>query len=121
MKPRFDIECGRCPRMCYVRISEKEDGTLQASGYGCHRGLDIANIEANRKRHAIKSYVPIEGSSKMLRVGLTRKVYDEISPRVMEEIGAYVAKLPVRRKQVLIEGVAGTKANLIALSTIKDA
>lgn len=120
MKPRFDIECGRCSRMCYVRVAEGEGGRLEASGYGCHRGLDIANIEIHRKRHAIKSYVSIEGSPYKLRVALTRKVYDEDAPRVMEEITSYVAKLPVRRKQVLIEGIAGTKANLISLMTIKE-
>lgn len=119
MTVRFEIECGRCIRKCSVRINETEEGVLEASGYGCSRGLDVANIEANRKRHKIISHVQVAGTDQMLRVGLTRKVYDEESPRVMEEILAYVAQPPIARKQVLIQGIGDTMADLVALESFK--
>lgn len=116
---QFEVECGRCPRVCHVRVSKTDQGVLEARGYGCRRGLDVANIEANRKRHAIKSYVKVKGSEKLLRVGLSRKVLDAQSPAVMKAIDAYEAELPVRRKQILIEHVGGTAAHLIALKSCK--
>lgn len=121
MKPLFQVQCGRCARNCAVRMNQLEDGSLEASGYGCERGLGVAFAEVDRKRHKIVSFVQVEGTPRMLRVAVTKKIDAEVAPQVMEEIVAYVAHAPIKRKQVLIPSIAGTDANLIALETIKDA
>ncbi len=116
---QFALECKRCHHRCNVKVYKRSTGVLEASGYACKKGLKYANLEANRKRHAIVYKLKVQGSKKRLKLGLSRKVTDEQAPLVMKLISELKLEAPIKKKQVLIKNIAGTKANLIALHSAK--
>lgn len=119
LQPWFEFICGRCMRNCSVRGYKDSQGELVVKGNGCHRGLDLGHIESRRKRHAIRTRVRIAGSERYLPVKLTRKIDDDKSVAVMKKILSLEVVPPLKKKQVLVEAIEGTSADLLALEKVE--
>ena len=111
------LTCICCPRGCQLTVDE-ENG-YKVSGNGCERGAEYGYTECTNPTRTLTSSVPVEGgdharcSVKTDKPIAKGKLFD-----AMKEVRAIRATAPLCRGDILICGIAGTDANLIACREI---
>jgi CxxC motif-containing protein len=119
-RPALDrLTCVLCPVGCELEVRGNEAGGLDVEGNQCDKGVPFAVEEVLYPKRNLATSVPVRGSeTKMVSVRLSDRVPREMIFPILAEIAALRPEVPVRRGQVLIAGVLGTGADVIATRTV---
>ena len=102
------VICTVCPMGC--RITVDADGMTQ--GNTCKRGEAYARQEVTEPKRTLTSTIATtDGRFVPVRT-------DRAIPQSIKEINNQSLLLPIRRGEIIIKGIGGTDANLIAARTI---
>lgn len=109
------ITCIICPAGCEIEVKKEDDEITNVSGYGCLKGKEYATEEAKAPKRVVMSVVKCrEGEMPTVSVKTNRPIPKKEIGNVMEEISEVEVKAPVKIGDVIIENVAGTKADVVA-------
>ena len=107
-----EMICIVCPRGCRLQVDES---TLEVRGNSCPKGEEYGKNEIVAPLRTVTGSVAIEGGIyHRLAVRTDRPIPKEKIFEIMDILHSFKVKAPVKRGQVLIEGVAGTDASVIS-------
>ena len=113
----MNLVCRVCPMACNLKIVEDE---LNPSGYNisgnrCNRGIEYGLKEMTEPSRVLSSRVILKGGP-MGRVPVKTDgvIASHLVDDVMDLIKDTVAYAPLKRGDVILENILGTKVNLIA-------
>lgn len=110
------IVCVVCPRSCEIGF-EGSKTEPKVWGYGCARGREFALKEMSEpSRMVFSTVLTAFGYMQLLPVKTDRPVPLDKVFDVMDAVKSLKVSRPVRRGEVLIRGIAGTSADLVATS-----
>jgi CxxC motif-containing protein len=118
----FDrLTCVLCPVGCELEVAKNSAGELEVHGNQCDKGIPFAVEEVLHPRRNLATSVPLRGTAdRMVSVRLSRPVPRELLLPILAEIARLRPEAPVRRGQVLVAGVLGTGADVIATRTVQE-
>ncbi len=115
-KKQQTITCTVCPKGCRVTVIYDANGEIKKiMGNSCSRGEKYARNELTDPKRVLTSTVRVVGGVKPV---VSVKTDVPISLKKMMECMAEVNRLrpnaPVKMGEVLMQNIAGTKANVVA-------
>lgn len=115
-----NIICISCPMGCQLTVWRDENDQVQVEGYTCPRGKAYGVQEFTDPRRTVTSSIAVKGGH-MARVSCKTSdtVPKAVIPEVLRSIAACRVQAPIAIGQVLIPGVAGTEADVIATREIR--
>lgn len=118
MEERF-LTCIGCPMGCQLTVTMEGDEVVSVAGNTCPRGDLYARKEVTNPTRIVTSTIAITGGDKER---ISCKTASDIPKDrifdVMKEINRTVTAAPKKRRDVLLENVAGTGVNVIATRDI---
>lgn len=115
-----EIICTVCPRGCRITVTGEGGNVSSAEGSGCPRGERYARAEFSHPVRILTTTVRLTGAAEpLLPVRSSKPVPKDKLFECMEAARAVTAAAPVKMHGVLIENVAGTGADLIAVKSVK--
>ena len=110
-----EMICISCPMGCKLTVEMDGDKVVSVSGNTCPRGERYAIKECTNPERILTSTVKIEGAAhRVLPVITDREIPLDMLFDAMEEIRKVCVTAPVKEKDVIIEDILGTGANVIA-------
>ena len=114
-----EIICTVCPRGCHINVVGTEKEVESLEGYGCKRGVEYAKAEFISPVRILTTTVKIDGNdTDLLPVRSNKPLSKEKLFECMEVIKKTSVKLPVKQYDVIIAGICGSDADIVATKTI---
>ena len=115
-----EMVCILCPRGCHLTVTQDGDD-IQVTGHTCPRGKQYGINELTHPMRTVTTSVYVEdpGRDKMLSVKTSQAVPKEKIEEVLSIVKTVKAKTPVKVGDVLVAGIAGTEADLVATRNIE--
>ena len=114
-----EIICTVCPRGCHVMVEGEGDKILSVEGYSCKRGLEFASAEFAHPVRILTTTVKMDGvENDLLPVRSTKPIPREKIMECMEVIRTTKVAVPVSRYDVVISGICGTDADIVATKSV---
>lgn len=110
-----ELTCIVCPRGCRLSVVLDGDKVASVSGNFCKRGIAYAEAECTAPVRTVTSTVRCR-SGRIVAVKTSAPVPKEKVFLVMKEINSTLADDGIGIGDVIIKGVAGTDANVVATS-----
>ena len=113
--------CTECPNECFLSV-EKGGSGWEIGGYKCPNGLKFAEEELTCPKRVLTSTVllTIQGREKLLPVRTDRAVPLERQKELMEIIRHLRVRELAERGQVIVKGIGGLDADLIASASARS-
>lgn len=109
------LTCIECPKGCALTAKTRRGKVVAVTGCGCRKGRKYATQEVERPVRILTSTVRADGLRlKMVPVKTDRAIPKDELGKAMDAIRAVRIKSPCRIGDVIIGGISGTRANLIA-------
>ena len=108
-----NLTCIVCPRGCDLTVTLEEGKVISVAGNACRRGLTYAENECTHPMRTVTSTMALENGG-VVAVKTDRVIPKELVFDCMKEINAHKAPAGTRIGDVLIEGVVGTDACVVA-------
>ena len=114
-----EMVCILCPRGCHLTVTQDGDN-IEVTGNTCPRGKQYGINELTHPMRTVTTsvYVANPGRDKMLSVKTSQAVPKEKIGEVLGIAKGVTATVPVHVGDVLVPGIAGTEADLVATRTI---
>lgn len=111
-----ELVCITCPMSCHIQVEIDERNQIKrVMGNSCPRGEKYVRKELTHPERMLTSTVRIEGGIyPMLPVMTDRTIPKDKIYDVMNEIKKIRIQAPVKYRDLIIENVCGTGANIIA-------
>lgn len=108
-----ELICIVCPKGCHLKVDEENNYAV--TGNGCPRGAEYGKMELTHPTRVVTSTVRCTGGSyPRCPVKTDRAIPKELMFKVMGALDEVSLTAPVRVGQVVVEGVCGTEANIVA-------
>ncbi len=115
-----ELTCIVCPKGCRLRVDE-ENG-FAVSGNSCPRGAEYGRLELTNPTRTVTSTVRCEGGvHPRCPVKTDRPIPKGLVFQVMAALDTVTLSAPVEVGQVVIEGVCGTDASIVATRNLPQA
>ncbi len=112
-----ELTCIVCPMGCPLVVELDGKKVISVSGNTCPRGAKYAEAECTNPERTITTTMRCE-NGEVVPVKTNTPIPKEKMFDCMKQINNTVVKLPVKRGNVLIEGVVETDADIIATADI---
>ena len=113
---RKNLTCIVCPRGCQMTATLDDNGAfLSVEGNACPRGKVYAEAECTHPVRTVTSTVRCEDDS-LVSVKTSCPVPKELVLDVMKQINSVRASVGIKIGDVIIRGVLGTEADIVATS-----
>ena len=113
-----ELTCIGCPMGCLLR-AEVKDGIVQnVEGFSCKVGERYAHEELTAPRRMVTALCRVQGTRAPLPVKTSRPVDKRLVFDCLKAISGYTACAPVHIGDVLIHGVCGTDADVVATAEL---
>lgn len=117
---RNELVCIVCPIGCKLKVTETPEG-LEVTGNRCARGPRYAKEEFTAPTRTITGTCAVAGGDYVrVPVKTDREVPVESVRDVLVAMYEIRLTAPIRRGDIVAEGVGGTEANLVATMTIEE-
>ena len=114
-----EIICTVCPRGCHIMVEGEGDTVLSVEGYSCKRGLEYASAEFAHPVRILTTTVKMAGvENDLLPVRSTKPIPKEKIMDCMEVIRKTEVSLPVSCYDVIVSGICGTDADIVATKSV---
>ena len=112
-----ELICITCPKGCHLLVDEENGYTV--TGNACPRGAEYGKNELLHPVRVVTSTVRLEGGAcARLPVKTDRPVPKSEIFAVMQVLDTVTAQSPVKVGDILVSGVCGTDANIVATKTV---
>lgn len=112
-----ELICIVCPRGCHLKVDETQG--YPVTGNSCPRGAMYGKMELTHPTRTVTSTVRcVDGAYTRCPVKTDRAVPRELIFQVMAALDGVTVAAPVRVGQVVLEGVCGTDASIVAARDI---
>lgn len=108
-----NLTCIVCPRGCDLTVKLEEGKVISVAGNACRRGLTYAENECTHPVRTVTSTMACE-DGRVIAVKTDKPIPRELVFECMKEINAHKAPANTVIGDVLIEGILGTDACVIA-------
>ena len=111
--------CTECPNECYLSVEGNQEN-LEIRGYKCPNGLKFAQEEVTCPKRVLTSTVFFrdEDNEGLLPVRTDRPVPLSRQEELMGIINQICVQHSVKRGDVIVRGIGGLEADLIASASI---
>ena len=114
-----ELICICCPNGCHLKVDPEKGYTV--SGNKCEKGAEYGKAELLHPVRVVTSTVRIEGAAHPRLPVRTDKAIDKAKMfEVMALLENVTAKVPVSCGDVLLAGILGTDANVIACRDLTE-
>jgi CxxC motif-containing protein len=114
------IICTVCPRGCHMTVVGENDKVISVENYSCPRGLEYAKTEFVAPVRILTTLVKIDGrENELLPVRSNKPVLMAKIPQIMQAVKKAVAKLPVKRYDIIIKNVCDTGVDIVATKDVE--
>lgn len=116
-----NLICINCPMGCMLTVAMEDEKILHVSGNTCRRGETYARKELTDPTRTVTSTVKVSGGMERMVPVKTSK--DVPKGKVLECVHALkdvAVCAPVRIGDVILENVAGTRADIVATKEVKE-
>lgn len=111
------ITCTCCPKGCLLQVDEADPHAV--SGNACPRGAEYGKSELLHPVRTVTATVSLQSAAlERLPVKTDIPVPKERIMDVMDALGTLSIRCPVRMGEVLLTGVCGTHANVVAARSV---
>lgn len=108
-----NLTCIVCPRGCDLTVTLEDGKVVSVSGNSCRRGHTYAENECTHPVRTVTSTMACENGG-VVAVKTDKSIPRELVFACMKEINAHKAPAGTKIGDVLIEGVLGTDACVVA-------
>lgn len=113
MRETKEYTCIVCPRGCTLTLVAEGGEVLKVEGHACKRGEAYAKDEYVHPVRTLTSTVRL-ADGRLLPVKTDRPIPKEALLSAADALRSLHPEAPVTIGQILLAGVAGTEANLVA-------
>ena len=115
-----DLVCVSCPLGCGLKVELDDDGNvLKVEGNTCPRGKKYAVDECTNPVRMVTSTVKVNnGEHPVVPCKTSKPVPKGLMFKIMEEINKVTVEAPVRMGDIIIAGVCGTDADIVATNVM---
>ena len=119
MKTRT-LTCIECPRGCAITALLEGKNIKSVTGNTCKRGYEYAQKELTHPTRTLTTTVRVKsGAVPLVPVKTSVKIPKEEILACMEILKHLKAEAPVNLGDILLENIAGTKADVIATKSVR--
>jgi len=112
-----EFTCIICPVGCRLYVDKSGD----ISGHKCKRGIAYAEEEITNPTRMLTTTVKVKSRlTKRLSVRTSRPIPKGALFDVMKALEGIEAEVPVKVHDVIVENVAGTKADILATRSLDE-
>lgn len=108
-----NLTCIVCPRGCDLTVTLEDGKVVSVTGNACRRGLTYAENECTHPVRTVTSTMACE-DGRVIAVKTDKTIPRELVFECMKEINAHKAPNNTKIGDILIPGVLGTDANVVA-------
>lgn len=108
-----NLTCIVCPRGCDLAVTVEDGKVISVGGNACRRGITYAENECTHPVRTVTSTMACE-DGRVIAVKTDKPIPRELVFDCMKEINAAKAPADTKIGDVLIAGVLGTDANIVA-------
>lgn len=113
-----ELTCICCPRGC--RLTVDEENGYKVTGFSCERGEEYGRSECQHPVRTLTSSVPVDGGDHArCSVKTNVPIPKEALFDAMKELRTVRATAPIHTGDVLLKGIAGTEADIVAGRDVK--
>ena len=112
------LTCIVCPMGCSLNVKIEDGKVISVSGNTCPRGDAYARNELTNPVRTVTSTVRA-GDGRTVSVKTNKSIPKDKIFECMKEINSVKISLPITVGDVIIKGVCGTDADVVATSEIK--
>jgi CxxC motif-containing protein len=112
--------CVICPLGCEIDVELQNGNVVSMEGNKCEKGKEFVLQELEEAMRILTTTVPVKGAKwAMLPVRTDKPIPKRLLSRVIEQLAAIELHAPVNMYHVIVKGVAGTDANIVATRNMK--
>ena len=112
--------CVICPVGCEIDVELQNGNVVSMEGSKCEKGKEFVLQELEEAMRILTTTVPIKGAKwAMLPVRTDKPIPKRLLSKVIEQLADVELQAPVKMYHVIVKGVAGTDANIVATRNMK--
>lgn len=112
--------CVICPIGCEIDVELQNGNVASIEGSKCEKGKEFVLQELEEAMRILTTTVPIKGAKwAMLPVRTDKPIPKRLLSKVIEQLADVELQAPVKMYHVIVKGVAGTDANIVATRNMK--
>ncbi len=115
-----ELICINCPMGCRMSAEVENGHVLFVTGYTCKRGERYAQDELTHPMRTVTALASVAGRAEPLPVKTTAPIPKELVPACLRAIRGATVLPPVRAGAVILPGVCGTQADVIATADVSE-
>ena len=117
---RKNITCTICPLGCRIRVAHSKDAIQRIEDYQCERGKDYAVHEVFNPMRTLTTTLRVKnGELPLVSVKVSKPVPKESLIEIMDAIAHIEVEAPLAIGEVLVEGVLGLDADIVATKHVR--
>ncbi len=112
--------CVICPLGCEIDVELQNGKVVSMEGNKCQKGEEFVSQELEEAMRILTTTVSIKGAKwAMLPVRTDKPIPKRLLSKVIEQLATIELHAPVRMYHVIVKGIAGTDANVVATRNMK--
>jgi len=114
--------CVICPLGCEIDVELQDGNVVSMEGNKCQKGEEFVSQELKEAMRILTTTVAVKGAKwAMLPVRTDKAIPKRLLSKVIEQLADIELQAPVKMYHVIVKGVAGTDANIVATRNMKRA
>jgi len=120
MSKEIEMTCIICPNGCNLIVLYEDKSLLKVDGALCNKGVEYANSEITNPMRNLTTTIKVEGGVlPLVSVRSDRPIPKEKIVEAVKLLRDVTIKAPVDFKQVIVNNILCTGANIIATKEIE--
>jgi CxxC motif-containing protein len=112
--------CVICPIGCEIDVELQNGNVVSMEGNKCEKGKEFVLQELEEAMRILTTTIPVKGAKwAMLPVRTDKPIPKRLLSKVIEQLADIELQAPVKIYHVIVKGVAGTDANIVATRNMK--
>jgi len=118
--------CISCPLGCRLTVTWEEEKDIAVKGNKCAKGESYAQEEILAPKRVVTATVPVAaplaaaGADRRLPVKTSLPLLKRYIPALLTQLYKMEVKPPIRRGEVLINNIEGTRVDLVAARSLEE-
>jgi len=112
--------CVICPLGCEIDVELQNGNVVSMEGSKCEKGKEFVLQELEEAMRILTTTVPVKGAKwAMLPVRTDKPIPKRLLSKVIEQLADIELQAPVKMYHVIVKGIAGTDASIVATRNMK--
>lgn len=121
MSKEREMTCIICPNGCNLKVEYADECVIKVDGALCNKGVEYAGSEITNPMRNLTTTIRVEGGVlPLVGVRSDRPISKDKMVEAVKFLRVVTVKAPVCFKQVIVQNILGTGANIIATREIES-